>query len=524
VQTQNPHSTSQFASPDHGATRVTRASERAPDYVRLHAKARPPALACIDLTTGQRWSYARLDVEVNRYAGALRNRFKVGRGDRVGVLALNSGAQLLTHLACSRIGAIFVPLNWRLAASELQAMVADAEPNVVLYDERNATLCSAMAGSAPTAPLATLEAEGDSSEARSEQSVEFDCPTVMLFTSGTSGRPKGALVTERNAFQTGMNFSMLGGVTSSSAALCDAPMFHVICLLATIRSVLIQGATVVLSPGFDAELTLRRLGDPDLRITHYFCVPQMAERLRASAAYDPKRLQGLVAIFTGGAPNPPANIRGWLADGILMVNGYGMTEAGTLLGMPLDRIVIEAKIGAAGLAPPTLEMRIVRDDGVDAGEGGVGEIWVRGPNVTPGYWRRPRETAEAFAENGWFRTGDLATRDADGFVTIVGRRKEMYISGGENIYPAEVEACLAEHPAIREVAVIGVPDTVWGEVGVAFVVLAPDAFLDADQLRDHCARYIARYKIPARFEFRDSLPRTSTGKVHKSALKEQSSA
>src|SRR5262249_52696895 len=155
------------------------------------------------------------------------------------------------------------------------------------------------------------------------------------------------------------------------------------------------------------------------------------------------------------APNPPANIRKWLSDGILMVNGYGTTEAGTLLRMPLNRTMIEAKNGAAGLAPPTLEMRVLSADRPHAPPGTGGEIWGRGPNVTPGYWRRPQETADAFAGEGWFRTGDLARRDADGFVTIVGRCKEMYISGGENIYPAEIEACLAEHPAVGEVAVVG---------------------------------------------------------------------
>ncbi|MDT8267911.1 AMP-binding protein, partial [Roseomonas sp. DSM 102946] len=213
-----------------------------------------------------------------------------------------------------------------------------------------------------------------------------------------------------------------------------------------------------------------RLGDPDLGATHYFCVPQMAKRLREQANFDPGRWRSLTALFTGGAPNPAADIRWWLEQGVPMVDGFGMTEAGTVLGMPIEPKLIAAKAGAAGLPAPMIGCRLVDEAGRDVPAGEAGELLLSGPSITPGYWNRPEETRRAFTEDGWFRTGDIGRRDEDGYVTLVDRRKDMFISGGENVYPAEVENALGEHPDVQDVAVIGVADATWGEVGRAFIV------------------------------------------------------
>jgi fatty-acyl-CoA synthase len=202
-----------------------------------------------------------------------------------------------------------------------------------------------------------------------------------------------------------------------------------------------------------------------------------------------------------------------------MVDGYGMTEAGTLLGMSLDPERIDRKAGSSGLPPPGLTLRIADDEGRDVAVGEVGEILVAGPNVTSGYWERPDETAKAFTADGWLRTGDLGRRDEDGFITVVDRRKDMFISGGENVYPVEVEAALIEHPAVGEVAVIGIPDAQWGEVGRAFIVFKPGCSAAPQDFAAHCSSLIARYKVPKDFVFVERLPRSAAGKVLKNELK-----
>ncbi len=486
-----------------------------PDYVRLHAAGQPARRACVELATGRAWTYAELDADIARCAAVLRGR-GIGSGDRVAVLARNSVWLLVLQQALMRLGAIFVPLNWRLAPAEIEALLDDCAPVLLVAD----AACAPLAASCPMLPLDSLTAEIEAAAPdHSQAAADADAPSIILYTSGTSGRPKGVIITERNAFFTASNFSVLGRVTNRSVFLCDSPKFHVIGLLTSFRPGLMQGATMLVSPGFDPATTFARLADPELGITHYFCVPQMAQMLRGAPGFDPDRLHGLTALFTGGAPNPPQDIRTWLAEGIAMANGYGSTEAGTVLGMPPEPEVIAAKPDSAGLPAPTLSLRIVDDRGVELGDDAVGELQIQGPNVTPGYWQRPDETAAAFTADGWFRTGDLVRRDSDGFFTLVDRLKDMFISGGENIYPAEIEQVLLAHPSVAEAAVIGVPDPQWGEVGCAFVVVEAPVSDLAEMLAAHCGARLARYKIPKRFVQAETLPRTGSGKIMKQELR-----
>jgi fatty-acyl-CoA synthase len=491
-----------------------------PDYVRLHAAGQPERLACVELATGRRWTYAQLDRSIARMITVLLAR-SIRDGDRIAVLARNSVWQLVLQQALMRLGAIFVPLNWRLAPAEIDQLLADAEPALFVVDES----CAKLAGDcAVPSPLESLEALAQVSDAaapaESDRATDADAASIILYTSGTSGRPKGVIVSERNAFFTAVNFGVLGRMNNDSTYLCDSPMFHVIGLLTSIRPALMQGATMLVSAGFDPAATFARLSDPALGVTHYFCVPQMAAMLREAPGFDASQLTNLTALFTGGAPNPPQNVRAWLAEGVTMADGFGMTEAGTVLGMPPERDVIGAKAGSAGLPAPTLSLRIVDEQGAVLGLDEVGELQIRGPNITPGYWRRPDETAKALTQDGWFRSGDLARRDAEGFYTLVDRRKDMFISGGENIYPAEVEQVLLGHPAVAEAAVIGVPDAQWGEVGRAFVVARASEADLAAALARHCSGRLAKYKIPKRFILVDALPRTGSGKVMKQKLRD----
>ncbi|MBC7985968.1 MAG: AMP-binding protein, partial [Sphingomonadaceae bacterium] len=436
-------------------------AEPVADCLAHYARWRPRHPAAIDAVTRERTSYAALEDRVRRATGVLVCDFKIARGDRVAVLGANRLDIVVLHLACARIGAILVPLNWRLSEGELTSQLEDAEPRLVIGD--------AALGKVPAAALRGIEAEDfdaigariGGAEPMAASGADSDLPSLMLFTSGTSGRPKGALLTERNLFTSAVNFVTLGAVGPDSAFLCDAPMFHVLGLVSNIRPTLVMGATLVLSPGFDAPVTMARFEDPDLGITHYFCVPQMAEMMRNDPSFDPARFAHITALFTGGAPHPPAKIREWIEDGIAIGNGYGMTETGAILGMPLDLALIEEKIASAGLPGVLTQIAIGRDDGSLAEDDEVGEIWMRGPGVTSGYWRRPEANAESFTEDGWFRSGDLGHRDADGFFYLVDRKKDMFISGGENVYPAELEKALAGHPGIAESAVIGIPDAKW---------------------------------------------------------------
>jgi fatty-acyl-CoA synthase len=280
-----------------------------------------------------------------------------------------------------------------------------------------------------------------------------------------------------------------------------------------------MGGTLVISDRFLTERTLSTLSDRALGVTHYFAVPQIAAALRNDPAYQRADLTRLDAIFVGGAPLSPDLIEAFLADGVKLINGYGMSEAGSVLHVPIDEGVIRASLGSVGLPAPLLELRIVAADGQDVVDGGVGELWLRGPALTPGYWNKPAETAAAFTD-GWYRTGDLVRRDGNGFFHIVDRLKDMFISGGENVYPAEIEAALLAHPAVLEAAVIGVADPRWGEACIAFVVARPGSALADAELAAHCESRLARYKRPRQFALVDAIPRTASGKALKQELRE----
>jgi fatty-acyl-CoA synthase len=483
------------------------------DYLALHARLQPELRAAEDLTTGESWTYRAFDRAASQFAAVLRESgFEAG--DRVASLAKNRAELILLHFACARTGAIYVPLNWRLSTVEIAALVEDAKPRLVVGD-----------GALPRAGLNGMSLDDFASAARKkhplpEQSTDHDAPSLILYTSGTSGRPKGVLLSERNIWQTALNFSVFARVTHASAVLCDSPMFHVIGLITNTRPTLMHGGRFLVSDGFSPGRTLQRLSDPSLGITHYFCVPQMAASLRTEPAFDPDKLRGLTAIFSGGAPHAADSIRAWCRDGIPVADGFGMTEAGTVSCMPLDVPQIEAHAGSAGLIPPELQVRILDDEGEICAAGRAGELFIKGANVTNGYWRRPEETRDAFDQEGWFRTGDVARLDEDGFLWMVDRKRDMFISGGENVYPAEIEGALAAHPYLMECAVVGVPDERWGEVGHLVLVPKADVKLDLAEMVAYLEPRLARYKIPKHLSVMDALPRNGAGKLNKGSLRE----
>ncbi|MEP7221830.1 MAG: AMP-binding protein [Novosphingobium sp.] len=485
------------------------------DPVRNHAAQTPHRLAVGDAETGRRWNWSQMDSAADRLAAWLTGRLGPRSGACVAVLARNHPLQVILQFACARAGAIFVPLNWRLTQAELTDIIADAGPAIVFHDAEFAVPPS----SAEHHLLADVEGLGEAGgRPPADARCGWDDPMTLLFTSGTSGKPKGVIVTEANAFWGNTNFGHGNLVSSESVFLCDMPMFHTAGLFAAVRAPILFGGTVWISAGFDPARTIARIADPELGITHYFSVPQMATTLWQHADFTPEKFSRLTLYATGGAPNPQAQVERFARVGIRFSDGFGMSETGSNFAMPvgdIERLVTKA--GSCGLPFLSVQTRIVDEHGIDTIPGEPGELWLKGPSITPGYWNRPDQTAQAF-HDGWFKTGDVARIDEDGFFYLVDRKKDMFISGGENVYPAEVEAVLAELAGIAEAAVIGVADARWGEVGRAFVVLKQGAALSADDIAAHCHSRLARFKVPARVLIAGSIPRTASGKVQKHLL------
>ena len=337
--------------------------------------------------------------------------------------------------------------------------------------------------------------------------VDPDDTAVLLYTSGTTGRPKAARLSHANLTWNALNVLVDVDLARDEVCLLSAPLFHAAALGMTCLPVLLKGGTLVLEEAFDVDRTLDLV--PAEGVTIMFGVPTMFAALARAPRFDDTDLSSVRYLLCGGAPVPPALLERYAQRGLTFLQGYGMTEAapGVLL---LDREHAREKTGTAGRPHFFSDVRLAD----------TGEVLVRGPNVVDGYWRRPQESADAFDDDeGWFRSGDVATVDDDGFHRIVDRVKDLYISGGENVSPAEVEGVLTAHPDVVDAAVVGVPDERWGETGHAWVVLAPDATATPADLLAHLDGRLARFKQPRRIEVVDALPRNPTGKLDKGALR-----
>jgi fatty-acyl-CoA synthase len=518
-------------------------------WLEFHAGWHPDRTATVDLATGRRLSYRELSGRVRAIAHALAG-LGVGRGDRVAVLSRNDVRTFEVLYACAHLGAICVLLNWRLAEPELAEITLDAEPAVLIAESHVAELADRLAKGLVSGPADTARTphritwaseagEPDDYEQLAiaappadwaPADVDVDSPWTILYTSGTTGRPKGVLATHRNLHASMLGIALAGGIDASSRCLTVLPTFHVAGLGLFANPVLLMGGTVVVMRQFDPAAALELLRTPESgtgsdtdgdtgRITHFTGVPANFQFMAQLPEFDSARFDRVTSAV-GGAPVPHSLIETWSARGMTMMTVYGITEAGaTVIAVPPGRAL--AKNGTIGLPLLHARCRVRRVDDAPVGAGEVGELRIRGDLVTPGYWRRPEATAAAFDAEGWFRTGDAARVDEDGYLVLVDRWKDMYISGGENVYPAEVENVLYAHPEVSQAAVVGVPDERWGETGVAFVVAAPGTDPEATQLRTWCAERIARYKVPSRVLLVDELPRNATGKVVKPVLREQ---
>ena len=491
---------------------------------RAAATPRLPAITFDGHTT----SYGELLDRIDRLAAELAAG-GVGRGDRVGYLGLNDPMFLITLFAAARIGAVFVPLNYRLTAAELGYILADAGVHTLLADTRHAAAAgpvlteagvrralalSAVPGWEPLADL--LANRGRLAAPVHPRSDEV---AVIMYTSGTTGRPKGAMLTHGNLFWNNVNALLSLDFSQDDVSLVAAPLFHIGGLNVTTLVTLQKGGQIVLMPAFDPGQALKLIAE--YRVTTMFGVPAMFLFMSQVPEFAAADLSSVRCLICGGAPVPETLISRYGQRGIAFVEGYGLTETAPL-ALVLRTDEVSVKVGAAGHAVlPLSDVRLVDTGNNPVAPGERGEICVRGPQVMAGYWHNREATDAVIDAGGWFHTGDIGQADQDGYVYVVDRLKDMVITGGENVYPAEVEAVLYHHPAIAEVAVLGTPHEQWGEAVTAVVALNPGAALTLEELSAFARDKLAGYKIPLRLEFLDALPRNPAGKVLKYQLLEQ---
>ena len=485
------------------------------DWLARRAELSPEAIALVDIATGESVTYRAWNERTNRTAHLLANQLGVRAGDRVAVLAHNCPAYLDVWQACGKLGAILVNLNWRLAERELAEQLALATPSVIVYGPELASVIPALRGAcrgvAIGAPLdgdLALDERAHASAANPGTAISVDDPWVICFTGGSTGAPKGVILTHGNILWNAINTVASWGITASDVAILNAPLFHTGGLNVFTAPLIYAGGTSLVCRGFEPDQVFDLMN----RATLLFGVPTMFLALQAHPRWATANLAHLRLVISGGAPCPLPVFEAFWARDVAFTTGYGLTEAGpNTFWLPREQV--RAKPGAVGYPLMHVEVKLVD-----------GELLVRGPHVTPGYWNNPAATTAAIDDEGWLHTGDLAQRDADGAYSIVGRKKDMFISGGENVYPAEIENVLAAHPALAAAAVVGVPDPRWGEVGCAIVVRHAGAAIDEAGLRDHCRASLAAYKVPKRYLFVDALPTTNVGKVDRRRLVEIASA
>jgi fatty-acyl-CoA synthase len=494
------------------------------DWIGFHAANTPESVATIELPSRRTQTYGQLHDRIGRVADWLKS-LGVERGDRVGVLALNSADTMDIIFATWRIGAVHLALNFRLTASELDFIIGNAEPSVLIYDrELESTVheltvaVEHVVETAGTGEASEFEAAiADRQPVLQMVELEPEDQCMLMYSSGTTGLPKGVIITHGMMLWAQYNASSSMHCSSDMVSLAVMPLFHIGGLQVFTCPALFYGGVAVIARTFDPGMTLDAFNDPDLGITHFLGVPAIFNALRDHPKNRDTDFSRLEVCIAGAEAVPEALVRWWYERGVVIREGYGMTE-NVASCVALGAHDVPRKIGAAGKPLRHIQIKVMKEDGSEASSGESGEIWCRGPVVTPGYWRRPDANEEVFVD-GWLRTGDIGSMDEEGYLYIEDRLKDMYISGGENVYPAEIENVLYELEAIREVAVIGVPDERWGETGCAVVVLQDDVELAPEAILHHCRDKLARFKHPNHVVFVEALPRNATGKVLKFELR-----
>jgi fatty-acyl-CoA synthase len=499
----------------------------------------PNRTAVVDLQTGQSLTYAHINERANRAANFLTQELGIQKGDRVSILAYNHLAFIDLLYGAAKIGAIFAPLNWRLTAAELVYIVNDCQPRALICGPEFTGVLEEMMphlqvehylsieGAQLADGLIQLEPYEAALDRAAVHEAAFpdltaDDPLCLLYTSGTTGRPKGAVLPHRQVLWNCINTTISWGLTQDDITPVLTPMFHAGGLFAFLAPILYVGGRIVLARSFDPAQSLQVIQDE--KCTVILGVPTMFQMWMDAPGFQKADFSHVRFFISGGAPCPIPLIETWQkTKGVVFRQGYGLTEAGTNCFSMTDEESVR-KAGSVGKPIYHSWMRLVDQNSQEVAPGETGELLIAGPHVCLGYWNRPEATAEALQVHfdfpwPWLHTGDMARQDAEGYYFIAGRFKDMIISGGENVYAAEVEAVFREHPSIADAALIGAPDEKWGEVGIMAVVLKPGHTVSAGELLVFCRQRLARYKVPKQVVFKPQLPYSPYGKVMKAELK-----
>ncbi|WP_284036214.1 long-chain fatty acid--CoA ligase [Neobacillus sp. 114] len=484
------------------------------DWLENRARLSPNKAAIIDDKTKETWTYEELNARASNTAANLQN-MGVKKGDRVALLAPNHICYFDLLFACGKIGAIFVPLNWRLSVHEINEILQDCTPILIGVHEQFIQIYDQLPEEKPHAFMVGGSNYSEINFLQKVEGISETDPLAMIYTGGTTGKPKGVVLSHRSILWNGINSILSWGLTDQDVTVNYMPMFHTGGLNALSIPILMMGGTVVIGDHFDAAEAVES-------INRYHCtiillVPTMYHMLIQSEEFKSSHFPSMKIFLSGAAPCPLQIYEAFQTKGLAFKEGYGLTEAG-----PNNFYISpqEAQIKRGSVGKPMMFNSIIleKTDGREAAANEVGELLIRGKHAFSFYWNNEQATDETMTE-GWIRTGDLAKRDEQGYYYIVGRKKDMIITGGENIYPLEIEHWLAEHPAIEEAAVIGLPEEKWGEVVAAFIVFKEWSITD-DELKTYCEAKLGRYKIPKKFIQVNELPKTHVGKIDKKKLKE----
>jgi fatty-acyl-CoA synthase len=509
------------------------------DWLKRWARYSPAAIALKDSESGREYSYGQLYRLACETAQEIFRRFDIKPGDRVAVVATNEIEYVALFYALQRLAAIMVPVNYRLTAREISHILSDSSPELLIAQTVFQPVLEKIdAQLIPEKRWAFDGAESLSSFLQERAQVktvclaarphswenallaELESPSMILYTSGTTGAPKGAIVTQKMMFWNSVNTTLRLNLSESDITLSFLPFFHTGGWNVLLTPFLHRGAKTILLKKFEPEQVLE-LCDKE-GVTILFGVPTTMDMMVHTPTFARVNLNSVRYAIVGGEPMPLDLIQTWQAKGVPVRQGYGLSEFGPNV-FSLSQEDSIRKIGSIGFQNFYIDVKIIDAGGEEILDERIGELLLRGPVCTPGYWNHAKATAETI-QNGWLHTGDLVRRDSEGYFYVAGRKKDMFISGGENVYPVEVEQYLGTHPSIREVAVIGVPDSKWGEVGKAFLALNAGETLSAEEVLQFCAGQLAKYKIPKHVEFLPELPKGDSGKILKRRLREETAS
>lgn len=496
------------------------------DWLTKRERYTPHKEAVIDAQKGNRYTYRQLNEQANNLASYLQREQNLKAGDRLAVVSKNSIEYLILFFGCAKLGVVMIPLNYRLPKAALEELVSDCNPHVLVYSEEFKTIVK----NVKTKPGSKATLSFDGKDTRSvidiiknpgPDAVIYEADpediAMILYTSGTTGRSKGAMISWRQIHWNSMNTEISLELTGQDSTFVNTPFYHTGGWHVLLTPLIHHGGKLVFQPEFDAASCNRLIGEEKISIL--FGIPTMLRMMMEQSNFDESDFKSLRFAICGGESCPIPVINNFKEKGVPIRQGYGLTEAGpNCYSLPAEDAI--RKKGSVGFPNFHIGVKIVDDSNHEVEQGEVGELLMKGPHVFEGYWKNPEATQQVL-DNGWVHTGDLFRCDEDGYYFMVGRKKEMYISGGENVYPVQVEKVIYKHPSVTHAAVIGVPDEQWGETGCAFVVVKEGESLTAEELKAYCREYLAGFQCPRHIIFKKELPVGDSNKIQKRDLQEE---